>query len=60
MEDPIKTKNYNAYYYIPALICGILTAWIVMGTLGYIVLGAILGLLTAAFWVNVVQKREEA
>ena len=60
MKDTQNTKNYNSYYYVPALICGVFTGWIVWGTIGYIILGAVLGLLTAGFWVNVVQKSEEA
>lgn len=59
MENQNKTKNYNSYYYVPALICGILTAWIVTGSVGYTILGAVLGLLSAGFWVNVVLKRGE-
>ncbi len=59
--DNHKTKNYNSYYLIPALICGVLTGWIVTGSVGYTILGAVLGLLTAAFWINVVaDKGEEA
>ncbi len=59
MESPNHTKNYNSYYYIPALILGILTGWIVWGSIGYIILGAVLGLLTAAFWLNVVEHHNE-
>ncbi|MEJ7780630.1 MAG: hypothetical protein WKF68_13695 [Daejeonella sp.] len=56
-----KTTNYNSYYLIPALICGVLTGWIVTGSVGYTILGAVLGLLTAGFWINVVaDKSEEA
>jgi len=59
--DNHKTKNYNSYYLIPALICGILTSWIVTGSVVYTIVGAVLGLLTAAFWINVVaDKGEEA
>jgi fructose-specific phosphotransferase system IIC component len=61
MENHKNTKSYNSYYLIPALICGMLTGWIVTGSVGYTILGAILGLLTAGFWMNVVvNKSEEA
>ncbi len=61
MENHKATKSYSSYYLIPALICGILTGWIVTGSVGYTILGAILGLLTAGFWMNVViNKGEEA
>ena len=59
MENHKATPNYNSYYLIPALICGMLTGWIVTGSIGYTVLGAILGLLTAGFWANVVVKNGE-
>lgn len=53
-------KTYSSYYIIPAVLCGILTAYIATGSVGYMVLGAVLGLLSAGFWINVVQKNEEA
>lgn len=57
MEN-IKRKD-NSLYYILAVICGVLTAWVVTGSLGWVILGAILGLLSAGFFVNVlVEKRE--
>lgn len=60
----MKTQNnhqsYSAYYIIPAIICGIATASIVTGSVGFMVLGAILGLLTAGFWLNVIQHDKEA
>ncbi|WP_411273357.1 hypothetical protein [Daejeonella sp.] len=59
MENHKATNNYNSYYLIPALICGMLTGWIVTGSVGYTILGAILGLLTAGFWANVVVKNGE-
>ena len=59
MESHEVKNNYNSYYLIPALICGILTGWIVTGSVGYMILGAILGLLSAGFWMNVVVKNGE-
>ena len=60
MENHNTTKKYSSYYYVPALICGVLSAWVLGGSIGFIILGAILGLLTASFWLNVVQKSEDA
>lgn len=61
MENHKATKSYSSYYLIPAVICGILTGWVITGSVGYTILGAILGLLTAGFWMNVVMhKGEEA
>ena len=57
----MKTENTSIYYIVPAVICGIATACVVTGSIGYMVLGAVLGLLSAAFWMNVVvQKGEKA
>lgn len=60
MKTENSTKSYSSYYTITAALCGILTAWVVTGSLGYMVLGAVLGLLSAGFWINVVEHDEEA
>lgn len=61
MDNHKKENNYSAYYLVPALVCGMITGWIVTGSVGYTILGAVLGLLTAGFWMNVVvNKSEEA
>ena len=59
MENHKTKNNYSSYYLVPALICGMVTGWIVTGSVGYTILGAILGLLTAGFWINVVENRGE-
>lgn len=59
MENHKATKSYSSYYLIPALIAGILTGWIVTGSVGYTILGGVLGLLTAGFWMNVVMNNGE-
>ena len=50
----MKSENTSIYYIIPAVICGIATACVVTGSVGYMVLGAVLGLISAGFWMNVV------
>lgn len=60
MKTENSAKTNSAYYIVPAVLCGILTACVVTGSVGYMLLGAILGLLTAGFWANVVQHGEEA
>ena len=56
-----KSKTSNSIYYIiPAVLCGVLTACVVSGTVFHMVLGGVFGLLSAGFWSNVVQKNEEA
>ena len=57
-HDTTETTDYSLFY-ILAVICGILTAWVVAGTILYILLGAILGLLSAGFFVNVLVKNRE-
>jgi len=59
MENHKETKNYSSYYLIPALICGILTGWVVTGSVLFTILGGVLGLLTAGFWMNVVMANSE-
>jgi hypothetical protein len=61
MDINKKKTNYTSYFLIPAVICGTLTGWIVTDSLGYTILGGVLGLLSAGFWMNVVaNKGEEA
>lgn len=58
MKQQAEETN-NSWYYILALIFGILTALVTTGSIAWAILGAILGLLTAGFYVNVlVEKRE--
>jgi len=60
MKTENSAKSNSVYYIVPAVLCGILTAYVVMGSIGYMVLGAVLGLLTAGFWAKVVKHGEEA
>lgn len=49
----------NSWYYILALIFGILTGFVATGSIAYVFPGALAGLLFALFYVNVlVEKRE--
>ena len=59
MENQKATKSYSSYYLVPALICGLLTGWIFTGSVGYTILGGVLGLLMAGFWMNVVENNSE-
>lgn len=59
MENQNKANNYNSYYYVPALICGVLTACVITCSVLSMIIGAVLGLLTAGFWINVVLKSGE-
>jgi hypothetical protein len=60
MKTENSAKSNSIYFIIPAVLCGILTAYVVTGSVGHMVLGAVLGLLTAGFWANVVKRGEEA
>jgi hypothetical protein len=52
-------ETNNSWYYILAVIFGILTALVTTGSIAWALFGAILGLLMALFYVNVlVEKRE--
>ena len=60
----MKTQNnqqkYSSYYIVPAVICGIATACVATGSVLFMILGAIIGLLSAGFWINVVEHDQEA
>lgn len=59
MENSPKVRKDNSLYYIIAVIFGVLTAWVITHSFGYVLLGVVLALLTAGFFVNVlVEKRE--
>lgn len=52
-------ETNNSWYYILAMIFGILTGLVCTGSIAWALAGAILGLLMALFYVNVlVEKRE--
>ena len=60
MENNNTAPNFSILY-ILALITGILTAWVITGSLLWIIIGAVLGLLLAGFFINVfIKGREEA
>lgn len=52
-------ETNNSLYYYLAVFFGALTALVISGSIAYAALGALLGLLFATFYVNVlVEKRE--
>jgi hypothetical protein len=52
-------ENQDAgVYFLLAVICGVATAWVVTGSIAWMLLGALFGLLTAGFFVNVVLPRK--
>ena len=51
-------ENQDGLYFILAAICGVLTGWIVTESILYAFLGAILGLLSAGLYVNVLVKQK--
>lgn len=63
MDTQDKTNaspNFSILYFLAA-IAGILTAWVVTGSVAWMIAGLVLGLLTAGFFINVLIKgREEA
>lgn len=55
----VEAGQNNSWYYILALIFGILTAFVITGSIAWALLGALAGLIFALFYVNVlVEKRE--
>ena len=59
MENHEQTPTNYSLFYILAAITGVLTAWIVTGSVLTMLLGAVLGLLSAGFFVNVLVKDRE-
>ncbi|MGV3508890.1 MAG: hypothetical protein ACO1N7_06330 [Sphingobacteriaceae bacterium] len=56
MEADKKDNQDYGIYFLLAAICGVATAWVVSGSILWIFIGAILGLLVAGFFVNVIVK----
>jgi hypothetical protein len=56
METEKNTEDYGICFLLAAL-CGIATAWVVSGSLLYMFIGALLGLLSAGFFVNVILRK---
>ncbi|RVU00395.1 hypothetical protein EOD41_13020 [Mucilaginibacter limnophilus] len=54
-----EARKYDYVYYLVALVCGMFVGAIVDRGLIYIPVGGVLGLLTAAFFVNVLVKGRE-
>ena len=53
-------KDYNYIYYLVGLISGLFTGAIIDVSFAWIAIGGVLGLLTAAFYANVLAKSSEA
>lgn len=56
MEQDNKDKQPEGLYFLLAIICGVLTGWVTMGSFLWVFVGAISGLLLAVFYVNVLVK----
>ena len=57
-QETEEVKNFDNLYYIVGLLAGIITAYIVHGTFLWVLIGAVLGLLSAVFYVNKVAPRD--
>ena len=56
MEQYNKDEQPDGLYFIMAMVCGVITAWIATESIAWVVGGAILGLLFAGFFLNVFVK----
>jgi hypothetical protein len=56
MENQANTETSYSLYYILAVVIMAITSFIYVGSIGSIFVGAIIGLLMAAFFVNVLVK----
>ena len=59
METEKNKEDYGICFLLAAL-CGIATAWVVSGSLLHMFMGALFGLLSAGFFVNVILKDNKA
>lgn len=57
-EKGTETQNFSILYLLAA-ITGILTGWVVAGSIMWMIIGALLGLLTTVFFINVLVKGRE-
>jgi membrane associated rhomboid family serine protease len=59
-KDKKEEINFKALYYLTGLVCGLFTGWVIDKDLIWILVGGILGLLTAALFQQVfVRGREQ-
>lgn len=56
MEQYNKDKQPEGLNFLLAAICGILTGWVITQSLLWVFAGAVLGLLIAGFYLNVLVK----
>lgn len=56
MESQEKANQDYGIYFLLAVICGVATAWVATGSIAGVFVGALLGLLIAGFFVNVIVK----
>lgn len=56
MENQANTETSYSLYYILAVVIMAITSYIYAGTIFSILVGAVIGLLMAAFFVNVLVK----
>lgn len=54
-----EVKSFDNLYYIIGLVAGIIIAYIVQGTLLWMLIGAVLGLLSAGFYIKKIAPRDE-
>jgi len=59
MENHKNVEANYSLFYILGLVFGVLTAWVISESVLWTVLGAIIGLLFAAFFVNALVKDRE-
>jgi hypothetical protein len=59
MEDHKNAELNYSYFYILGLVFGALTALVISGSVLWTILGGIMGLLFAAFFVNALVKDRE-
>lgn len=59
MKHHSKAENLNYIYYLVGILSGLFTGAIINVSFVWILVGGVLGFLTAAFFVNVLAKSSE-
>lgn len=57
-QETEEVKSFDNLYYIVGLLAGVIIAYIVHGTFMWVLFGAVLGLLSAVFYIKKLAPRD--
>ncbi|MBC7916106.1 MAG: hypothetical protein H7Y07_18530 [Pyrinomonadaceae bacterium] len=56
MEVQEKDNKDDGIYFLLAILCGIATAWVITGSIAWMLFGALIGLIVAGFFVTAIVR----